>query len=224
MSDTDRPFRPGRRASHATGRGARLRRSPTCARWLALALVLGAPLLGGCAALVVGGAAAGVAAVHDRRGYAMVLEDQGIEMNVMAALTQNREIKERTSIGVTSYNRKVLLVGEAESRTLAERAAELASRVPKVERVIDEIAVGPNIDLWRQTEDTYLSVRVKLALSEINMPGFDPLRVKVVTEDATVYLLGLVSPEEGDAAAEKARFVPGVKRVVKLFEYPEPSA
>ena len=40
-----------------------------------------------------------------------------------------------------------------------------------------------------------------------------------MTEDAVVFLMGLVSPEEGDAAAEQVRYVPGVQRVVKLFEY-----
>ncbi len=193
-------------------------------RSLGLALILLAPLLGGCAAMVLGGAAAGVAAAHDRRHYTAFFDDQDIKMSAMAALSQNREIKERANIGVTSYNRKVLLVGQAESQILAERAAELVSQLPKVERVINEVTVGPNTSLWRQTEDTYLTARAKAALANINMPGFDPLRVKVVTDDGVVYLLGLVTPEEGDAATEKVRFVPGVQRVVKLFEYLEPQA
>ena len=192
--------------------------------WLALVPILAAPLLGGCAALVLGGAAAGAATVHDRRDYKAILEDQQIEIAAMAALTENREIRERTSISVTSYNRKVLLVGEAESQVLADQAAERVSRLPKVEQVINEVTVGPSIGLWRQTEDTYLTARAKIAMAEIRLPGFDPTRVKIVTENAVVYLLGLVTPEEGDAAAEKIRYVPGVARVVKLFEYQEPKA
>jgi osmotically-inducible protein OsmY len=93
-----------------------------------------------------------------------------------------------------------------------------------VERVIDELTVGPPIGLQRQAEDPYLTSRAQHALSNINMPGFDVTRVKVVTEDGVVYLMGLVTQEEGDAAAEKVRFVPGVVRVVKLFEYIEPKA
>lgn len=228
VSDTPAPrARPPRPCPPPTARrppglGSPARRR-ALAPVLALALALSAPLLGGCAALILGGAAAGAAATHDRRSYRTILEDQQIEMSAMAALSENREIRERTSIGVTSYNRTVLLVGQAESRVLAEQAAGRVSQVPKVERVIDEIAVGPSIGLMRQTEDTYLTTRAKLALIEVKLPGFDPTRVKVVTEDGVVYLLGLVSPEEGDAAAEKIRYVPGVKRVVKLFEYREPS-
>lgn len=48
------------------------------------------------------------------------------------------------------------------------------------------------------------------------------LRVKVVTENGIVHLLGLVTPEEADATADKVRRIPGAKRVVKLFDYVEP--
>jgi osmotically-inducible protein OsmY len=191
-------------------------------RWLGLALILATPLLGGCAAMVLGGAAVGVAAAHDRRTYSAFMEDQEIEMKALSALANNPEIHAGASIGATSYNRKVLLVGEAQSQELSTQASEIVSRLPKVERVIDEVTVGPRIDLWRKTEDTYVTSRAKLALTNINMPGFDVTRVKVVTHNAVVYLMGLVTQEEGDAAAEKVRFVPGVARVVKLFEYQEP--
>jgi osmotically-inducible protein OsmY len=93
--------------------------------------------------------------------------------------------------------------------------------MPKVERVIDEVTIGPGIDLMQESNDVVITTRAKVSLAELSLPGFDPTRVKVVTEDGVVYLMGLVSPEEAEAAAEKIRYVPGVKRVVKLFEYPE---
>ena len=161
---------------------------------------------------------------HDRRTYGAFMEDQEIEVRAMSALADNQEIRGQASISVTSYNRKVLMVGQADSEAIKEQALEIVSRLPKVERVIDEVTVGPKIDLQRQAQDPYLTTRAKLALTNINMPGFDVTRVKVITEDGVVYLMGLVTQEEGDAAAEKVRFVPGVVRVVKLFEYLEPQA
>jgi osmotically-inducible protein OsmY len=116
------------------------------------------------------------------------------------------------------------MVGQAKSDAVKQQAAELVSKLPKVQQVIDEVTVGPSVGLQGQAQDPYLTSRAKLALAEINLPGFDPLRVKVVTENGVVYLMGLVTQEEGDAAAEKVRFVPGVVRVVKLFEYVEPKA
>ncbi|MBS1202205.1 MAG: putative periplasmic or secreted lipoprotein, partial [Chromatiaceae bacterium] len=137
------------------------------------------------------------------------------------ALGRDKTLGEGSRIGVTSYNQKVLLTGQAETEAAATSAAELVSRLPKVERVIDEVTIGPPISMTQISEDVYLTSRAKFALTEIKLPGFDPTRVKVVTENGVVYLMGLVSQDEADAAAEQVRYVPGVQRVVKLFEYRE---
>jgi osmotically-inducible protein OsmY len=78
------------------------------------------------------------------------------------------------------------------------------------------------ISLKQLTTDAYLTSRAKLAIQSVDLPGFDALRVKIVTENGVVYLMGLVTPEEADATAEKVRRIPGVTRVVKIFEYVEP--
>jgi osmotically-inducible protein OsmY len=198
---------------------------PRCRGLGAAALGLAIALLAqGCAPLVLGGAAVGAAAVYDRRDYRAVIDDQEIELRAMAALSQDPQLTGRARISVTSYNRTVLLVGQAYEEALAARAAGLVSGLPKVVRVIDEVAVRPPISLAREGEDVLITSKAKLALAKVRVPGFDPTRVKVVTEDGVVYLLGLVSPEEGDAAAEQVRFVAGVQRVVKLFEHHTTSA
>jgi len=189
--------------------------------WIAPGAVALAAMISGCAAVVVGGAAVGAAAVHDRRDYGVMLNDQEIEVRAGAALGRDKTLGEGSRIGVTSYNQKVLLTGQAETEAAATRAAELVSRLPKVERVIDEVTIGPPISMTQISEDVYLTSRAKFALTEIKLPGFDPTRVKVVTENGVVYLMGLVSQDEADAAAEQVRYVPGVQRVVKLFEYRE---
>lgn len=194
------------------------RRSP--APW-ALVVLLGSVLsLTGCAAVLVGGAAVGTAAViHDRRDYTDILKDQELEISAARALRRDPLVSANSRISVTSYNRKVLLTGQARDTEVAARATELVSGIPKVELVIDEVAIGPNISVTQESQDAWLTSQAKLALAKVELPDFDPTRVKVVTEDAVVFLMGLVSPEEGDAAADQVRYVPGVKRVVKLFEY-----
>jgi osmotically-inducible protein OsmY len=196
-------------------------RKPPLLTWVLPASLTAALLLNGCAAVLVGGAAAGAAAViHDRRDYTDILKDQEIEISAARALSKDSLVR-GSSISVTSYNRKVLLTGQASSREAASRATDLVSRVPKVDLVIDEIAIGPPISLGQESQDTWITSQAKLALAKVKLPDFDPTRVKVVTEDSVVYLMGLVTPQEGDAAAEQVRFVPGVKRVVKLFEQRE---
>jgi len=189
--------------------------------WLLLA-VISALALTGCAAVLVGGAAAGTAAViHDRRDYTDILKDQEIEIRAAQALGSDSSVSDSSRISVTSYNRKVLLTGQAQSAEVAARATDLVRRIPKVELVIDEVTIGPNISLTQESQDAWLTSQAKLAMAKVDSPDFDPTRVKVVTEDGVVFLMGLVSSAEGDAAAEQVRYVPGVKRVVKLFEYRE---
>lgn len=189
-------------------------------RTAAALLLLGATLMAGCAPMLFGAAAVGTAAtVHDRRPANVILDDQQIELEAMTALLRNPDVRDRSQISVTSYNRTLLLTGNADTTEVGQEAAALMSRIGKVQRVVDEVTVGPRLDMTRQAEDTYITGRVKTDLIGVRLPGFDPTRVKVVTNDGVVFLMGLVSPAEADASAEKASYVPGVKRVVKLFEY-----
>jgi osmotically-inducible protein OsmY len=185
--------------------------------------VLAQPLLQGCAPAVVTGIAMGASVIHDRRDATTVIDDQRIELQAMADHFNDPELNSRSRISATSYNYVVLLTGQAQTDEIRQRSAEKVSRLPKVRRVIDEVSLAPSASLARQSEDTLITSRVKLELTSIDLPGFDPMRVKVVTEDGIVYLMGLVSAEEADAAVEKARYVPGVKKVVKVFEYINPS-
>lgn len=189
-------------------------------RTAAALLLLGATLLSGCAPMIFGAAAVGTAAtIHDRRPANVILDDQQIELEAMTALLRNADVRDRSQISATSYNRTLLLTGNADTAEVGQEAAALVSRIGKVQRVVDEVRVGPRLDIRRQAEDTFITGRVKTDLIAVRLPGFDPTRVKVVTNDGVVFLMGLVSPAEADAAAERASYVPGVKRVVKLFEY-----
>ncbi len=192
-------------------------------RTLRTALVLGLtlPLLQGCGALLLGGATAASVA-HERRGSRTVLEDEYTERSVAQLLTDNPDIDRHSRIATTSYNHWVLLTGQAETQHIRDRFAQKVARLPRVRKVIDEVTIGPSASFARESEDALITSRVKLALTKIDLPGFDPTRVKVVTEAGSVFLMGLVYPREAKAAAEKARYVPGVTKVVKIFEHIEP--
>jgi osmotically-inducible protein OsmY len=89
-----------------------------------------------------------------------------------------------------------------------------------VRRVVNEIAVEDPTGFGTATRDRWLTGRVKLALLDIvDLPGFDPTRVNVSTQNGKVYLMGIVSREEAERVVGIARAVPGVERVVKVFEY-----
>lgn len=183
-------------------------------------LILGGSLaLVGCAPLLVGGAAVGAAStIHDRRPASVILDDHQIELTAMSALLRDAKVRDGGRVSATSYNRTVLLTGQVRTPEIRQQATSLISRQPKVRRVVDELTIGRPISLTRQSEDTYVTAKVKTALLDIDLPGFDPTRVKIVTENGTVYLMGLLTHREADAATDKARYVAGVDRVVKLFD------
>jgi len=180
--------------------------------------------LGGCAAAVVAGVVTGAAVVHDRRLAGTVLADEMIELQALHLLHEHPDIASRSDVSVSSYNLVALLTGQADSAALGERFADMVARLPKVEKVVNEVAVGPSLGLSEASHDLDLASRCKLAIADINIPGFDPLRVEVVSDAGKVYLRGLVTSQEAAAAVEQVRYVPGVTQVVKLFEYIQTSA
>ena len=184
-----------------------------------LLVCLPAMLLSGCAAVVVGGAAAGVAVAHDRRTTGTVVEDQEIFVRATNLRNADERLKELSNISIDSYNLQVLLTGQAENAEIVEAFSQRVAKIPRVRSVFNEVSIGPEATWGEATSDAYLTSRVKLALFDVGIEGFDPTRVEVTSSQGSVYLMGLLTQPEADAVTEKVRFVSGVKRVVKLFEY-----
>lgn len=181
--------------------------------------LLVAALLSGCAAAVVGGSAV---AVHDRRTIGQVFDDQNIEYSVVRAIYASDDIGEESHIKVEVYENVVLLMGETDSEDRKRIAGEVAGAVEHVERVVNEIQTHPRASFGDRVNNSWLTAKVDTALIRENpVPGFDATRIKVVSSDGTVYLMGLVTREEGNAVAEVARNVSGVDKVVKVFDYVE---
>lgn len=190
-------------------------------RSLIVAAALGSSLLlGGCAAAVVGGGIVAAASyAHDRRTSGAIVEDQSIKAKINHVLSEDKELADNAHINVSSYNAIVLLSGETPSEEMRARAGELARSMDKVRRVNNEITIGAPTSASTRTHDAWITTKVKSEATAIAIEGFDPSRIKVVTENGSVFLMGLVSHQEADAITERARTVSGVKRIVKLFEY-----
>ncbi|MEN9560025.1 MAG: hypothetical protein RLZZ502_1236 [Pseudomonadota bacterium] len=179
-------------------------------------LVTSALVLQGCAALFVGGVATGVAMVNDRRPAGVVLEDEAIESRAMLAVKST--FGNRVHVNITSYNRNVLISGEAldeATRAGVERTLRLAS--PSVKTVYNEMTVGELASFMAVSHDSGVTAKVKGRY--IDAGKFNIAQVKVVTEQGIVYLFGLVTQQEAADAVEIARTTSGVKKVVRLFEY-----
>jgi len=175
-----------------------------------------------CAPLFIGGGAAGGAILlHERRTTGTVWEDQTIEWKAATAIAKDPQLSdpERANVSVTSYNKTVLLSGEVVTPELRQHAAEIVRYIPEVKQVYNELVIAPPSTAADRATDAAVTAQVKASLLQIDLPGFDPTRVKVVTSAGTVYLLGLVTPAEADAVVNTVKYVSGVRQVVKLFEY-----
>jgi osmotically-inducible protein OsmY len=184
---------------------------------LVLALVLGAGMLSGCVGVVLGGAAGGASVVNDPRTAGSQVEDESIELKSGNALRGHKDLNQQVHINVTSYNQVVLLTGEAPTEDMRTQVFALVKGIEKVRTVHNEITIAAPSPLTSRTSDSWLTTSVKTKI--VAEKDLNAIRIKVVTEAGTVYLLGLVSQREGDLAAQIASQTAGVQRVVKLFEY-----
>ena len=185
------------------------------------AIILGllALLLGGCGAVVIGGAVATANVAHDRRTAGTLVEDQKILLEAISMRDADDALKKQANVGIDVFNLQVLLTGQAENFEVVEAFRQRVARIQRVRAVFNEVTVGAESTWSEATADAYLTARVKVALFNVKIDGFDPTRVTVTSSQGSVYLMGLLTPTEADAVTEEVRFVSGVKRVVKLFEY-----
>lgn len=186
-------------------------------RLLALAMLI--PLLSACGAVVVGTAVTGAAIVHDRRSPGTVVDDQGILFKAIELRDQDQALTDSANVSIDVFNGQVLLTGEAENFELVEAFRSRILGIEKVRAVFNEVIVGAEATWSDATADAYLTSKVKLSLFDIDIDGFDPTRVNVTSSGGSVYLMGLLTVAEAEAVTEKVRYISGVKRVVRLFEY-----
>jgi osmotically-inducible protein OsmY len=172
-------------------------------------------MLAGCAALAVAGIAGTALVVADRRSAGAQLDDESIELKL--AGEWRTRYGDRAHLNTTSYNSVVLLTGEVPDATVQGEITGIAQAVPRVRTVHNETVIAPVSSLGDRSNDTLITSKVKTRLIEANQVSAN--LVKVVTERGVVYLMGILSRQEADAATNIAATTSGVARVVRVFEY-----
>ncbi|SEL50619.1 Osmotically-inducible protein OsmY, contains BON domain [Kosakonia sacchari] len=181
-----------------------------------LAVLISALLLQGCVgAVVVGSAAVGTKAATDPRTVGTQVDDSTLELRVNSALSKDEQLKKEARINVTAYQGKVLLTGQAPNTELSSRAKQIAVGVEGATEVFNEIRQGQPIGLGTASSDTWITTKVRSQL--LSSDQVKSSNVKVTTENGEVFLMGLVTQREGQAAADIASRVSGVKHVTTAF-------
>jgi osmotically-inducible protein OsmY len=186
----------------------------TSIRSIILLAALGTQLTA-CVPVVAGGAAAGGLMAADRRSSGAYIEDQEIELKASKAIDDG--LKSNVHANITSFNRRVLITGEVSNEANKSKAESLVKPIQNVNSINNQLVVGQNTSIGSRSNDAYITSKVKTKFVTENK--FSANYVKVVTENGTVFLMGLVTHKEGDDAAEITRGIGGVKKVVKDFEY-----
>jgi osmotically-inducible protein OsmY len=188
--------------------------------FLGIVFILGLPFaLGGCPAAIVGGlAAAGGAgyAANQERGVGGSVDDFSIKTNIQSAWMQANPLMQ-TNLNITVYEGRTLLTGTAPNPEFKAQAKEIASRVPGVRAVYDEIEVGPPEGAWQGTKDAWITSRLRTEL--VFNANIRSVNYTIETVNKSVYLIGSArSQAELDMATTMARNTPEVKRVVSYVE------
>jgi len=177
-------------------------------------LVLALPLLAGCFGAAVVGAGAGALMISDRRPSETYVTDEGIELRAASAIS--REFGDKVHVNVTSYNRMLLITGEAPDTATKAKVESVVSKTPNLKSIANELAIAGPSTIGGRSNDTYITSKVKARFVDANK--FSANHVKVVTEAGVVFLLGLVTQNEANDAVEIARTTGGVQKVVRVFE------
>jgi osmotically-inducible protein OsmY len=187
----------------------------TSIRLIAVIFAL-SPILQSCAPILIGaGVGAGVMMADDRRTNAAILEDQTIEIKIRGRVDE--KYGEQVHANITSFNRFVLLTGEAPTEEIKQDLSIVALEVQNVRNVQNEVIVAGNSSFTSRSSDSLLTSLVKGRLTQNDNVSAN--HVKVVTENSTVFLMGLVTRAEAESAGQTAATSNGAQRVVKVFEY-----
>lgn len=168
-------------------------------------------------AAFVAGATAGGAVVYENRPIKTIWQDRNITHRAQSRINRDKELRNRTNISVATFNHIVLLVGQAPMKQLRFRAVEIIKDIPHIKRICNQIVIRPPISATTRSKDAWITTKIKAAMLE--KKGLHSTQIKVVTENGVAYLMGLTTSSQGKLAADTARKIKGVKKVVKLFEY-----
>ena len=174
-------------------------------------------LLQGCAAAVVAGTASAVTGANDRRTIGSQIDDNNIEIKASIAISEVERLEKSARVNAISVNGIVLLVGQVANQEMKNEAQITVEAIAGIRKIHNQLRIGSNIGITTQTHDSWLTSKVKAQL--LAAKDISSNNIKVVTENAEVYLMGLVSQDEANRAVDIARNVSGVERVVKVFEY-----
>ena len=182
--------------------------------YVVMPLLLG--MISGCGSIMSSAGAGPIEEDPGERTFGQQMTDESIETKAKVNINAADEGYDAAHLSVVSFNGFVLLVGQVPSEELKTLATDVVRKIEDVRRIYNELEVGEATGAGARTNDTWITTQVKAKLlASSDTPG---RRVKVVTENSVVYLMGLLTEAEAERVALEAAEVGSAERVVQLFE------
>lgn len=182
-----------------------------------LLLILTVFFIAGCSTIVSSTRETPIEENEGRRTIGNFIEDNSIEFKAKVNINKGSQALSQSNINVNSFNGQVLLTGQVPDQRIKAEATEVVGQLREIRKIHNELEIAGPSSLMIRANDTYLTGRVKAQLLADNRT--QGMRIKVVSENGTVFLMGLVSRQEGEMAVDVVRNIVGVNRIVKVFEY-----
>ncbi|MCK2182623.1 BON domain-containing protein [Halomonas getboli] len=185
-------------------------------------LLIGLPLallltLSGCTTMTAATTSGPINENYSERTAGTKVEDDSIETKISHNLGTTDARLGDARINVDSYNGVVLLTGQVPSQELKDMAERVADEVRNVRRVHNQLSVAANLPASQRLADTWLETRIRTAL--VADESIDSSHLRIVTENDSVYLMGIVRRAEAERIVTAVRNVGGMQRIVKVFDY-----
>ena len=180
-------------------------------------LLLAMSLLSGCAGVVAVGAVGGAVMANDERSFRTQLDDTNADFEIASALSKHKDLQSQTNITGVVMNGNTLLIGQAPNSMLRDKAINTVKKLHLSGKLFNQIRIGNPTSFTTRSNDAWITTKVKSRM--LSTDNLDMTRVKVITENGEVFLLGLIPKNQADLAVDVARNTAGVRKVIKVFEY-----
>jgi len=181
-----------------------------------LTLLFSLTLLSGCAGGLIVLAGTAVAVNSDERSISTQIADDNIAIAALDKINELALDSRTMRINFIANDGYLLVIGQVNNEADKERIEVQLNTLAEVKEVYNQLRIGKPIGFAQQSKDSWITTKTKSQLTahdEINS-----LKIKVVTEDAELFLIGLVDSETADAATNVARKISGVEHVRRVFQ------
>jgi len=182
-----------------------------------IALLITGALISGCSSFIGAVKEEPIQEDSGNRTSGSFVDDELIEIKSAVNIGKGSAELKSSHVSITSFNGVVLIAGQVASEASKQEAEAIISQVRKIRRIHNELTVTSPTSSLTRASDTWITAKIKA-----NMLGddrVDATRIKVVTENGVVYLMGLVYPQEAEDSINLVRTVNGIQKIVKIFEY-----